>query len=402
MKEFPLDELLSATTLQKIEDALVQIFSHFNKKMKICGYPVKRALPLVHAISADLDSQLHALLSGRRLMHLEYKDFESLMSVAEGIFRTWDGGVKEFINVAREVTRKRGERLIPIKVVARHQKTQERLAYIKSFRHSHEQLQRTIISVLGPESFDSVAASTNSRGGTVATLDDIGDVDAVEEVAQAYSILRDVDVLDVSPEGTEIWIAAENAYNERTSRVENSIIARLRDRLATARNANEMFRVLSKFNALFVRPKIRGAIQEYQAQLIENVKLDIAALHERFKQQYGNSEAHAMAQLHDLPPISGAIIWARQIERQLNAYMKRVEDILGNQWGMYHEGQKLQGESGAFKKKLDTKPVILQPPHFPAYELYTKITSTDLRNLAERCAKKKPLHLWATIQYYPQ
>jgi len=57
-------------------------------------------------------------------------------------------------------------------------------------------------------------------------------------------------------EGTEIWVTAENAYNERVARVENQIIARLRDRLGTARNANEMFRVFSKFNALFVRPKV--------------------------------------------------------------------------------------------------------------------------------------------------
>ena len=57
-------------------------------------------------------------------------------------------------------------------------------------------------------------------------------------------------------EGTEIWVTAENAYNERVSRVENQIISRLRDRLGTARNANEMFRVFSKFNALFVRPKV--------------------------------------------------------------------------------------------------------------------------------------------------
>jgi dynein heavy subunit-like protein len=54
-------------------------------------------------------------------------------------------------------------------------------------------------------------------------------------------------------------VAAENAYNERVSRVENQIISRLRDRLGTARNANEMFRVFSKFNALFVRPKVRTA-----------------------------------------------------------------------------------------------------------------------------------------------
>ena len=54
-------------------------------------------------------------------------------------------------------------------------------------------------------------------------------------------------------EGTQIWVTAENAYNEPVSRVENQIIAMLRDRLGTARIANVMFRVLSKFNALFVR-----------------------------------------------------------------------------------------------------------------------------------------------------
>lgn len=292
-------------------------------------------------------------------MHLEYKDFESLMNVAEGIFKTWDENIKEFTGVARDVTRKRSEKFIPIKISAWHLKTQERLAYIKAFRHGHEQLQRTIANVLGPKSYENgIPAGATTAGNGTAIVEDIGDVDAVDEVAQAYAVLKDVDVLDVSPEGTEIWIAAENAYNERTSRVENSIIARLRDRLATAKTANEMFRVFSKFNALFVRPKIRGAIQEYQTQLIDSVKQDIAALHERFKQQYGHSEAHAMAQLHDLPPISGAIIWAKQIERQLNAYMKRVEDVLGRGWEMYHEGQKLQGESNTFKKKLDTRPIF--------------------------------------------
>ena len=82
-------------------------------------------------------------------------------------------------------------------------------------------------------------------------------------------------------DGTEIWVTAENAYNERVARVENQIISRLRDRLGSARNANEMFRVFSKFNALFVRPKIRGAIQEYQTQLIDSVKEDIKRLHDK-------------------------------------------------------------------------------------------------------------------------
>lgn len=64
-----------------------------------------------------------------------------------------------------------------------------------------------------------------------------------------------------------------------------------------------------------------------------------------------------MAQMRDLPPIAGAIVWARQIERQLSTYMKRVEDVLGKGWELYAEGQKLQAESASFRKKLDTRPV---------------------------------------------
>ncbi|KAF3401369.1 Dynein heavy chain, cytoplasmic [Talaromyces pinophilus] len=353
MRDFPLDELLSATTLQKVQESLGLIFNHLNRKLKISPYPIKRALALVEAISGDLDSQIHALLHGRTIMHLDYREFRSLMKTCSAIWRTWDENVKEFTNVGRDASRRRNEKFIPIKIVPRHMKTQERLKYINTFRVNHEQLQRTIVNVLGPKS----AVNANGTDGAII-VEEIGDVDAVEEVAQAYAALKDVDVLDVSEEGTQQWIQAEITYNERTSRVENSIIARLRDRLATAKNANEMFRVFSKFNALLVRPKIRGAIGEYQTTLIDNVKRDINALHERFKQQYGHSEAHAMAQLRDLPPVSGAIVWARQIERQLNGYMRKVEDVLGEDWHLHSEGQKLQAESNLFRKKLDTRPVF--------------------------------------------
>ncbi|KAI9745692.1 MAG: Dynein heavy chain, cytoplasmic [Claussenomyces sp. TS43310] len=356
MRDFPLDELLSATSLQKIQDAIGLIFTHLNKKLRICPYPIKRALPLVEAISADLDTQLHSLLHGRSLMHLDYKDFKTLMATADSIWRTWDENVKEFTNVAREVTRRRNEKFIPIKIAPKHAALQQRLKYVNTFRDNHEQLQKTIVNVLGPKSVANGVDVSSTNGAVL--IEEMGDVDAVEEVQQAYLALKNVDLLDTSPEGTQTWVQAEMTYNERTARVENSIIARLRDRLATAKNANEMFRVFSKFNALFVRPKIRGAITEYQTQLIDNVKHDITALHERFKQQYGHSEAHAMAQLRDLPPVSGAIIWARQIERQLNAYMKKVEDVLGTEWALHSEGQKLQSESNMFRRKLDTRPIF--------------------------------------------
>ncbi|KAH6676840.1 cytoplasmic dynein-like protein 1 heavy chain 1 [Halenospora varia] len=355
MRDFPLDELLSATSLPKVQDALGLIFVHLNKKLRICPYPIRRALPLVESISADLDTQLHSLLHGRSLMHLDYREFKTLMATADSIWKVWDEHIKEFTNVAREVTRRRNEKFIPIKITPKHADLQARLKYVSTFRDNHEQLQKTIVNVLGQKSGD---GNDHGASNGVVLVEEMGDVDAVEEVQQAYAALNNVDLLDVTPEGTQIWVQAEETYNERTSRVENSIIARLRDRLAITKSANEMFRVFSQFNALFVRPKIRSAITEYQTQLIDNVKHDISSLHERFKQQYGHSEAHAMAQLRDLPPVSGAIIWARQIERQLDGYMKKVADVLGHDWALHSEGQKLQSESNLFRKKLDTRPIF--------------------------------------------
>lgn len=358
MRDFPLDELSSATSLQKVEDSLRQIFSHLNRKLRLCPYPIRRALKLVEGISEDLDAQMHRLLRGRLIMHLDYKDFRALIRSAESVWQTWEEQLKEFTQVARDVSKRRSKDFVPIKVVPRHTLTQGRLDFVKQFRRDHEQLQQTIVNVLGSKT-DSVGRPSSSSGKQVAIiLPDIGDVDAVQEVSDAYSAIKDVDVLDISIKGTELLTQAEEQYKERTSRVENSIIARLRDRLATARTANEMFRVFGNFNALLVRPKVRGAIGEYQTQLLNNVKTDIARLHDRFKGQYGNSEAQMMAQLHDLPPVAGSIYWARQIERQLDGYMKKVEAVLGRDWASHTDGEKLLSESNLFRSKLTTRPIF--------------------------------------------
>ena len=81
----------------------------------------------------------------------------------------------------------------------------------------------------------------------------------------------------------DIFIISLHRYDERIDRVETRITARLRDQLGLAKNANEMFRIFSRFNALFVRPHIRGAIREYQTQLMQRVKDDIEVLHDKFK-----------------------------------------------------------------------------------------------------------------------
>jgi dynein heavy chain 1 len=184
---------------------------------------------------------------------------------------------------------------------------------------------------------------------------DVADANAIEEVSLAYEKVKEVDALDISEEGQELWEAAIRRYDERIERVEARMTARLRDQLGTAKNANEMFRIFSRFNALFVRPHIRGAIREYQTQLIQRVKDDIEALQEKFKAQYIQSKSYRMSKIRDIPPVAGSIIWAKQIERQLNMYMGRVEDVLGKGWETHVDGQKLKADGDSFRIKLNTQ-----------------------------------------------
>ncbi|KAI7315332.1 Dynein heavy chain, partial [Hortaea werneckii] len=113
---FPIEEMLSATSIEKLRDALDDVFTHLNKKLRVCPYPVKRALPLVEAISADLDTRLHDLLHGRTLMHYTYDEFVKLVDQVGEVWAFWDEDVKEFTNVAREVTRRRNDKFIPTKI----------------------------------------------------------------------------------------------------------------------------------------------------------------------------------------------------------------------------------------------------------------------------------------------
>nr|CDI53148.1 cytoplasmic dynein heavy chain 1 [Melanopsichium pennsylvanicum 4] len=360
MKDFPINELLSATDLDKCANALSAIFNHLNKKLRISPYPVKRALPLVEAISKDLNQTLLKVLASQRIMWHEFPRFWDTVSVAAQVFQVWDELIKDFVNIAREVTRKRSEKFLPIKINPAHAKLRERLNYIGAFRKTHEQLRTMVSSGKGltmPLNSAARAVVSPNDSRHVATQNLAG-IEMSEEIRAAYDQVKVIDVLDVSHEGTEIWTTAEAAYNERVARVENSLIARLRDLLGQAKSAREMLRVLSQFNSLFVRPKVRGAVQEYQQQLLNSVKSDIKALHDKFKAQYRPSQANHVSQLRDVPEIAGAIIWARQIERQLNVYMKRVEDVLGKGWELYAEGQKLQSESETFRRKLDTRPLF--------------------------------------------
>ena len=61
-----------------------------------------------------------------------------------------------------------------------------------------------------------------------------------------------------------------------------------------------------------------------------------------------------------MPPVSGSIIWARQLSRQLEGLMRRVEAVLGANWHLNATGKKLRESGDSLRKKLDTDPLFRQ------------------------------------------
>lgn len=353
MKDFPINDLLSATELDRIRTAVQSIFSHL-RKIRNTKYPIQRALRLIEAISRDLSQQLLKVLGTRRLMHIPFDEFERVMNQCFEIFSCWDDEFEKLQGLLRDIVKKKRDEHLKMvwRINPAHKKLQNRMEHMRKFRRQHEQLRTVIVRVLRPsrQAIQNIESSGDNKQQSL----EAADANAIEEVNLAYENVKEVDCLDITKEGSEAYDAAVKRYEERIDRVETRITAHLRDQLGTAKNANEMFRIFSRFNALFVRPHIRGAIREYQTQLIQRVKDDIEALHEKFKVQYPQSKSCCLSDVRDLPPVAGSIIWARQIDNQLTMYLKRVEDVLGKGWETHIDGQKLKADGDSFRAKLST------------------------------------------------
>jgi hypothetical protein len=281
-------------------------------------YPLDRALKLMEAISRDVRDKLLELLKPMQLLYLSYEEFDKVMKSCMDLFGDFQTQATSFTHGVHDLLKKKQQNIVT--VYLEHIPLQKRIEEIRKFRLQHFELHSVISKVLPPNKNPSEIRSS--------------EINALDEISKAYDEIRGMDnkVLDVSNEGNAAWRQALKAYHERIEKVESRLIKELVEKLGAAKNASEMFRVFSKFNALFYRPKVRTAIQQYQKQLIEKVADDVHRLEEKFKMQFASSEAEQMCNLRDLPSLSGAVIWVRQIEKQLDTYMKRVEDVFGRGW----------------------------------------------------------------------
>lgn len=196
---------------------------------------------------------------------------------------------------------------------------------------------------------------------------------SLDEVSLAFEDIRDVDTLDLSDEGEETLVYFEyplltlrnhafsysfqnavRTYYARIDRVEAVIIKKLKSRLDLATTANDMYRVFQRFIMLDFRPNVKAALGEYKSHFVEKVLDDIEKLQEHFNHPYKESSAFHCAVLRDIPPVGGAIAWAKHVHRRVEKLIDRVATVMGEGWEATEEGGKLVSVRDAFESSLDT------------------------------------------------
>ena len=89
-----------------------------------------------------------------------------------------------------------------------------------------------------------------------------------------------------------------------------------------------------------MRPKIRGAITQYQSQLLTQVREDVDKLKVKLLDESKNDET--LNHVRDFPMVVNKIIWINQLEQKLKFYQQRVKEVLGDDWEAQQEGQDLK------------------------------------------------------------
>lgn len=101
MKDFPINELLSATSIQQAKDSIIPIFIHLKRIRQCQEYSANRALRFTEAISRDLQDQLLKILGPRMLLHVDYEEFEMIIADCMELFNCWDEEHEKFQGILR-------------------------------------------------------------------------------------------------------------------------------------------------------------------------------------------------------------------------------------------------------------------------------------------------------------
>ena len=298
LKDFPIDQILQATTIRDLNTALSNCFAHLLRKLKLKFILEKW---IIEQLDREITKKLTLLLGD--VLRVDYFKFLEMNDQTSSIFESWDENYQEFITLVRDNSRKEGQRFVPFRIDLTSTKIKIRMNFFANFRKDHQVIAESL---------------------------------EAKSVRNAIEPFAKIDAFD---DNLEKWNAAEKNYLDKIAIVEADVISELKAELKLASTTHQMYLIFKKNQKLLSRPAIRGALMEYQIKLVESVFTEVANLHEIYS--VGSKNNLELSASRDIPELAGKIMFARNIEHRLKRLMEKIKEINFDSWSTSVQNQKL-------------------------------------------------------------
>ena len=315
LKDFPIDQILQAENIQDLISAMDTCYKHLLRKLKL-KFTLERWI--IEQLDAEVTKRLKVLLAD--ILCMDFPTFEAAAVKWTTLFECWDENYQDFITLVRDNSRKESQRFVPLRIDFQHSKFKIRLDFLHLFRKQHQEM----IECLG--SFEIVAA---------------------------YEPFKSIYPFD---DDLTAWNMTEAIYLEKIGNIEVERINSLKSELEKATTTNQMFATFKAHQKILSRPRIRGALIEYQIKLIESVYVEVVELNDLFLSS--SKSCFQLAATRDIPEVSAKIMWAKNAEHKLQRLMGKVKDVVGSEWTSSLQAQKLFEQEQRLLNLVNTKAIF--------------------------------------------
>lgn len=178
IKELPINDILSANSLDQIHQSVVNLFSHLQNLNSLDSYSGARSVELIEAVQRDLVEQILKILNQEDCMNIKFLDYEMVVKKKfYDMLNKWSNDLinfKEMMRSSKGTSKLINDYLVNIK---------NRIDFIFRVRRPHEKLKEII------QSSQQKSKGSNEESAFLN----------IKEMDEAYQIFAKMDVFDISP-----------------------------------------------------------------------------------------------------------------------------------------------------------------------------------------------------------